>query len=194
MYYDVKALSKNIKPIIIVLAISFCLLPVRCLQAADVNVLVQQLKNEDLLIRLNTIMALGETRDARAVEPLISTLKDESCVCTAANSLVKIGNPAVEPLIAALKDDKPIVRRNAAKALGEIKDVSAVKPLIFALKDKDLTVRWNAAKALGEIKDASAVEPLIEAQKDESPIVRKNAVMALRDMGKTEAVIADILY
>jgi len=194
MYYGVKVLSKNIKLIIIVLAISFCLFPVRYLQAADVNDLVQQLKNEDLLIRLNAIMALGETRDARAVEPLISTLRDESCACTAATSLVKIGKPAVEPLIAALKDEKPIVRRNAAMALGGIKDVSAVKPLIFALKDKDLTVRWNAAKALGEIKDASAVEPLIEAQKDESPIVRKNAAMALRDMGKSEAVIADILY
>jgi len=39
-----------------------------------------------------------------------------------------------------LKDDKIGVRRNAAKALGEIEDPRVVEPLCDALKHKDLAV------------------------------------------------------
>jgi len=193
MYSKDKILNKSVKLIIAALCISFSLLFIGYLQAADVDTLIQKLKDEDLIVRLHTVKALGESKDASAVKPLIDALGDKDCGCTASNALVTIGKPAVDSLIVALKDENPIVRRNATMVLGEIKDASAVKPLIFSLKDKDLTVRWNAAKALGKIKDANAVEPLIDALKDECPIVRKNAAIALRDMGKSGALIADIL-
>jgi HEAT repeat protein len=172
---------------------SLCLFPIAYLQADEVTVLTQTLNHEDLIIRLSAIKALGEIKDARAVKPLIAALRDESCGCTAANALVKIGKPAVEPLIAALMDKDLIVRRNAVMALGGIKDASAVEPLIAALKDKDLIVRRNAVTALGQIKDAGAVEPLIAALKDESPIVRGNAATALgqiKDASAVEPLIA----
>ena len=69
----------------------------------------------------------------------------------------------VEGLIRALKDSDEGVRREAAKALGEIGDSRAVEPLIEALKDRNEDVQKNAAYALGEIGDSRAVEPLIEA-------------------------------
>jgi HEAT repeat protein len=194
MHQKNKAMSKSCKIAMIILVISFCLLPIGYLQAANFDELVQQVKSEDLIVRLHATKALGETRDARAVEPLIANLKDEKCGCTSANALVKIGKPAVEPLITALKDENPIVRRNAAVALGKIKDASAVNPLITALKDENPIVRRNAAVALGEIKDTSAAEPLTAALKDESPIVRKKAATALKEMGKPETAVVDILY
>ena len=75
-----------------------------------------------------------------------------------------IGKPAVEPLLAALRDKDEDVRKNAALALGYIKDPRAVEPLLAALKDKDKEVRGIAALSLGEIKDprASAVDNCIK--------------------------------
>ena len=194
MYCKDKVFNKSVKFMMIVLFVSFFLLSAGHLQAADVDTLVQDLKDNDLIVRLHAAKALGEAKDARAVEPLIAALGDKGCGHTAANALAKIGKPAVEPLIVALKNENPFVRRNAAEALGEIKDSSAVKPLINALKDNDLIVRRNAAKALGKIKDSSAEEPLTSALKDESPAVRRNAAIALREMGKPEAIVVDILY
>jgi HEAT repeat protein len=71
-----------------------------------------------------------------------------------------------DDLIIQLKDPKAEVRRNAAKALGEIGEAKAVEPLMAALKDPDFLVRENAVIALGEIGDVKAVEPLVAAVKD----------------------------
>ena len=56
-------------------------------------------------------------------------------------------------LIVVLQDQRkdPEVRKNAAEALGKIKDPRAVEPLITTLKDKDSEVRWHAAEALEKI-------------------------------------------
>jgi len=178
------------------MVLSLCLFPLSYVQADDVTSLIQKLNNDDLLIRLNAIKALGDARDARAVEPLVAALGDKNCGCAASNALVKIGNTSVEPLIAALKDENMIARRNAAKALGEIKDPRAVKPLITTLKDEDATVRWQAVKALGEIKDPRAVEPLVSTLKDDNTIVRWHAAKALENIGdpSVKPLIVDILY
>jgi HEAT repeat protein len=191
---DYKVRSKSVKITMIMLVIPFCLLFIGYLQAANIDDLTQQLKQEDVIVRLHAIKALGETKDARAVEPLIVVLKDSKCGLQAANALAKIGNHSVGHLITALKDESPIARRNAAMALGKIKDTSAVNPLIASLKDDNPIVRRNAARALGEINDSSAVEPLTAALKDNSPIVRRNAALALKEMGSSETVVADILH
>src|SRR4030042_6197793 len=105
--------------------LSLCLFHPVFLQADEVTVLIEKLNHEDLIVRLSAAKALGEIKDARAVKPLIATLKDERCGSTAANAMVKIGKPAVEPLMNALRDKKALVRRNAAIALGKIKDIQA---------------------------------------------------------------------
>jgi HEAT repeat protein len=188
MKYGAKALGKFFKTTVIISIFSLYLFPVMYLQADEVTILTQALNHEDLIVRLSAIKTLGEIRDARTVEPLIATLKDESCGCTAANALVKIGKPAVEPLIAALKDKSPIVRRNAVIALGQIKDANAVEPLIATLKDEDLIVRRNTATALGQIRNPRAAEPLIASIKDKSSIVRRDAAMALGQIKDVRAV------
>ena len=188
-----KGLIGNFKIAMIVLVVSFCLFPVGYLQAANVDELIQQVNQSDVIARLHAVKALGETKDARAVNPLIAVLKDDKCGLQAANALAKIGQSSVAPLCAALKADSPVARRNAALALGKIKDSSAVRPLIAALNDENPIVRRNAAKALGEIHDNSAVEPLTAALKDDSPVVRRNAALALKGMKSSDTVVVDIL-
>jgi HEAT repeat protein len=188
MKYVVKTLRKFVRTTVIVSIFSLYLFPVMYLQADEVAILSQALNHEDLIVRLSAIKALGELRDVSAVRSLIAVLRDESCGCTAANALVKIGKPSVEPLIMALKDKSPIVRRNVLKALGGIGNPNAVKPLIDALKDEDFIVRGNAATALGQIKDANAVQALIDALGDKSPIVRRNAAIALGQIKDVRSV------
>src|SRR4030043_937832 len=153
-------LNKKVSLIMIVIGVSICVLQIGYLKAPNVDELIQQMNQDNTVTRLHAIKALGEAKDASAVDPLIAGLKDEKCGIMAANALAKIGQPSVAPLFAALKDGSPIARRNAAVALGKIKDSSAVKPLIAALNDENPIVRRDAAKALGEIRDNSAVEPL----------------------------------
>jgi hypothetical protein len=103
---------------------------------------------------------------------------------------VKIGRPAVRPLIYELKDHDPLVRSNAVKALGAIKDPRAVEPLIKVLNDKDPLIQRQATQALGRINDLRAVQPLIIVLGDKSrkPHVRMSAAQALGLLGDPSAV------
>ncbi|MCJ7727338.1 MAG: HEAT repeat domain-containing protein, partial [Methanoregula sp.] len=58
---------------------------------------------------------------------------------------------AVEPLIKSLKDKDRRVREQAAVALGEIGDERAVEPLLWALKDENDGVREQAKEAIGKL-------------------------------------------
>ena len=194
MDYKKNLMNKGAKLTMVVLVISFCLLFVGYLQAADIDKLVQQLNDGDLIVRLHAIKALGDMKDASTVESLISNLKDDKCGCTAANALAEIGKPSVEPLITALRSESPIARKNAAIALGKINDASSVKSLIITLKDEDPLVRGSAATALGRINDTVAVDPLMIALKDENSVVRRDAAAALKEMGSSETLVADILH
>ena len=104
----------------------------------------------------------------------------------------RIGKPAVKPLIANLKDNDPLVRSNAVKALGIIKDPRAVEPLIAVLNDKVPLIQRQAVKALGRIQDLRAVQPLIGVlgDREKKPHVRMSAAEALGKIGDTSAVEA----
>jgi HEAT repeat protein len=94
----------------------------------------------------------------------------------------------VEGLIKALGNKDYAVRRQAAHALGGIKDARAVEPLADALKDKEPSVRESVAEALREMGDARAVEALIAALTDSSEMVRSHAAAALGRIGDARAV------
>jgi HEAT repeat protein len=140
--------------------------------------------------RKKVAWALGEFGDARAVEALITVLKEEKDILggDAAWALGKIKDArAVEPLVAVLNDGTSI-GWSAAWALGEIGDARAVEPLITALEEGKEIVRGDAARALGEIGDTRAVELLIAALRDESKYVRKRAAIALGEIKDPRAV------
>src|SRR4030067_1089281 len=125
MYCKDKVLNKSVKFMMIVLFISFFWLSAGHLQAADVDTLVQDLKDNDLIVRLHGAKALGGEKDARPGE----ALKDDDLIVrrNAAKALGKIKDAsAEEPLTSALKDESPAVRRNAAIALREMGKPEAV--------------------------------------------------------------------
>ena len=141
---------------------------------------------------------------------------------------IEFGRPNVDELASTRNVDGLIqalrykndweVRRNAAMALGKIKDERAVQPLEYALVDKaeyvrgsavralakmgradpavlkhslsdeSVFVRWETTRALGESGDPQAVEPLLEALDDERVYVRRGAAWALGEIGDARAV------
>jgi HEAT repeat protein len=139
--------------------------------------------------RIEAAGALGRIKDARAVAPLITGLKDEnpSVRSGAAGALISIGSPAVDPLIAVLKDEYWADRTGAAGAL-EMIGPPAVDLLITALKNEDWTVRTGAAGVLGKIMNDRAAEPLITALKDENLEIIAGAYSFYIQRGAPEAV------
>ena len=155
--------------------------------------LIDELKNDDALVRRQAAQALGEIKDPRAVKPLIGLLQDKDPLIRrhTVNALGKIGDPrGASPLVAILKDEteQSHVRMTAAQALGRIGEERAVEPLIAALNDNHWTVRSSAAQALGRIGDLRAVYPLVYALQDEDPSVRGHAADALGDIRDIRAV------
>ena len=140
--------------------------------------------------RAEVVGFLGQSKDPRAVDPLIAVLKDAdedgNLRTLAVDALGQIADPrAAEPLASDLKyaENQAHTRGTSIKvgrncwintsipfsfrshvvdALGKIKDPRAAEALILTLKDKDL--QSKAADALHNI-GAPAVEPLIAALK-----------------------------
>jgi HEAT repeat protein len=109
------------------------------------------LYHKDGQVRKQAAIALGQIGGTHAIEALVEAIRDSWVREAAVVALVKIGAPAVEALSLSLNDNLSLVRINAAKALGQIKDERAIDPLITLLKDTDLGVRIEAAQALEKL-------------------------------------------
>ena len=139
------------------------------------------------------LVCYREHFSAANTEPEFEGLKEPSPGEAAVQALISLGEPSVETLLVALKDSQWRTRKNAAWALGQIRDRRALDPLIAALKDEAWQVRAYSAVALGEHGDKSATEPLIIALKDAQPAVRwfaANALGQTRDSRAVEPLIA----
>ncbi|MEO0867950.1 MAG: HEAT repeat domain-containing protein, partial [Cyanobacteria bacterium J06642_11] len=104
----------------------------------------------------------------------------------AARAFYKIQEPrAIPRLIELLNDDSPLVRVNAAYALGRNPSETAVDALINQLThDSHGYVRKAVVWALGNCKNEKAVAPLVEAVENDMSVVRLWAASALGQMGK----------
>jgi HEAT repeat protein len=120
------------------------------------------LTDHDWFVRATAANALGQIKDAKAVEGLINILSDEEWFVRerAAEALSKIGEPAVEPLIDALKNGNGLVRERAAEILGKIGSIKSLIPLQEAFNDKELYVRARAVLAFELIKAKNAKSKL----------------------------------
>lgn len=161
------------------------------IQENSVEALIKQLENRASTKEwLDTIRLLGESRNPRAVEPLVALLPNfhGQYLHVPVGALANIGEPAVEPLIELLNHKDRWARTGAAIALGKIGDKRAVEPLINVLQDSERNVRWYAAESLGMIGDKRAVLPLIKALNDSDVTVSKHAAEALGNLGDSRAV------
>lgn len=86
----------------------------------------------------------------------------------------------LETMVANLKSPDVLVRRKAAKELGERRFREASGPLAEAARtDSDAEVRSAAVESVGRIKDFEAIPAVIEVLKDTAPPVRRSAIRAL---------------
>ncbi len=123
---------------------------------STVKDLLRSLKNEkDDDVCKYIVLALGETRDKQALNPLLELLERpkvefKACIATA---LGKIGSKnAVDPLISCLKDENEHLRRCSAFALGMIGDKKALLNLkIMSEVDVSKDARKAAKDALDKI-------------------------------------------
>jgi HEAT repeat protein len=132
-------------------------------------------------------------RDAAAAIPEVSAVLPEPGVTAeAALALSFMGRDAFKPLHDALSSQDPMVRREALRSIGKLKDRASldaeeVLPLLVAgLKDGDEGVRAVAATYLGIIHQApdTAVPALIEGLSDPDPEVRRASAAALGEFGE----------
>lgn len=174
---------------------------------------LEALKDQDLRIREQAAKILFEMqiKDERSIEPLIMMLKENDLYKYneiykfeegIAEKLLKlIGKPAHKPLIKALNSDYLIIRKNAAKILGDL-NISSGNEILALLKKFNIeefctsnnitNLQINNMQyyihMFGLLKDSLAVKDLILALKCMS--IQKNyelmeaVVDALSNIGK----------
>lgn len=138
----------------------------------------------------NAAKALGELKDARAVEPLIAALKKRKGFGDLEMAIVvalgQIGDKrAVEPLVSVLKSGFVFDEQAVGYALGGLADRDVVQRVIDGVKREE--IRQFALVGLAEGAAASGndrvVEPLIDAVEEKGMVslttARQEAVRAL---------------
>jgi cyclophilin family peptidyl-prolyl cis-trans isomerase/HEAT repeat protein len=134
---------------------------VKTLQSTTVT-----LSSENKLIAPMALTALLRIKQPSTVDAIAAQLRspDADLRWQAANALARIrdGIAVATPLLLPLLEDKePLVRANAARALGVAKAPQAIDQLLKLLSDKDERVVASSIIALGAIGDARVVEALI---------------------------------
>jgi HEAT repeat protein len=152
--------------------------------------LVACLKDEDDGVRWMSASALGEMRDARAVDPLIDTLTDTDPFIRSAavTSHCQIGNiRAIDALAVSMSDPDISVRIDAINALGSLVKGELFAPLVAALDDPFIAVRRAAMSALARCGGPASVDLLLARIEDPNPCIRIEALMSL-------SMVADVSF
>ena len=139
----------------------------------NINKLIKQLTHEDEDAREEAILALGELRDERAVEPLIKVVNQDT-IANRTYAIIALSDiadhRAIETLIYCLMDNEVEIRLAASRALGKFASPQAISALLISLKkDPNISVKSRAALSLGAIGSELAVEDLMEESKIEHP-------------------------
>ncbi len=132
---------------------------------------------------------------APAIDEVAEQLADPTLTAEAAVALSFMGRGAFDPLREAAASDDPLVRREALRSIGKLKEraklrASDVVPLLInGATDTDAGVRTVAVTYLGIIHEggADAVDALIIGLRDPEVDVRRSAATALGSFGEEAA-------
>ncbi len=128
-------------------------------------------------------------RDKGSIETLVNTLSSlkDTAREGARHALVAMGKEVVPSLIEALKSKNSLMRWEAAKALGEIRDPESAPAMVEALEDDEFDVRWLAAEGLIEM-NVKGLKPLLQAlvSRGDSFRLREGAHHVFHDLAKGE--------
>jgi len=135
--------------------------------------------------------ALGETRDPRAIRPLIESLKDESWVVrnAGATSLKQLSSLAVLPLIKVLMSQNEDLRFWSQKIIQDIGNAEVEQFIDVLQNSEESEMRYFAAYGLSIIKSKKAIEPLISSLlNDSDDWVKKYSATALGAIGDKRVI------
>jgi HEAT repeat protein len=132
---------------------------------------------------------------APTIPEVAEQLPDPTLTAEAAVALSFMGRGAFAPLRDAFVSDDPVVRREALRSIGKLKDrapldARVVVPLLIkGVSDSDPGVRTVAVTYLGIIHEggAEAVAALVTALGDQEVDVRRSAASALGSFGADAA-------
>ncbi len=136
----------------------------------DVEGAIGLLQSPDVQVRQMVAYLLGQTRDPRAIEPLIDALQDEHIGVrgAAANALGTIGDQSAVPYLKPLlKHPNPQLVVWAAFALTRLGH-DRFNLLVQALKNLEVDVRRSAVLAMQQLGDKRAIEPLLTVCYDDA--------------------------
>ncbi len=136
-------------------------------------------------LRSNTITFEAALRDVRSS-------KHDRTRAQAAHALGDVTSPedrarAVPALVAALTDGHPVVRTEAALALGELGSEDALEPLAERIDDPTPVVRQSALIALGRLGNGKSFAAVAQALREGPPDVRFQAATSLVEIDPERA-------
>ncbi len=151
-----------------------------------VNPLIMALKDNDAYVRKDAVKFLSGLDDPRKKDLFLAMLEDRSqmVIQELVSAMKKIKGQLFDELVQLLEDQNPVIKRNAAYALGFFQDTAAVPPLILLLSSQNSTIRKVACNSLGELGDRRAVNALITSLSDPVEEVCLAASEALSRIGK----------
>jgi hypothetical protein len=162
-----------------------------CPQSLDL--LIAFLKSDEASTSRAAAECLGETKDRRAVEPLVQAILsgdgEVHLVLYERDALRKINDPHTADLLLNALNFKE-TRWIAAYSLGDLQITRGVGPLLALLESGDQQDRRDAAIALGPMKDARAIDALCAALQRDDEVLRRHAARSLGTIGDTRALTA----
>jgi hypothetical protein len=134
--------------------------------------------------RLDAVRVLAGTGDVGAVGDLSRVLVEDRDPVVRARAVIALGGlgtlRAARPLMAALDDPSPLVRMQAARALGRTDPDAAVPELgVVLVNDPDPGVRRVAARTLRRVGSSKAHAALASAAGESDGPVRREITEAL---------------
>ena len=148
--------------------------------AAVVELLVEQLRAEDLETRQAAAVALGRIGHRQATPALVAALADPELALPAANALARIGDRAAfDALMGLVAAPDIAVRQAAIAALNSIGHPDMPGRIAPLLGDVDPIVRESAVRIAGYFGYPQALEPMLARVRDEHDRVRAAAVETL---------------
>lgn len=136
-----------------------------------IDSLIEDLKNEDSIVKQQAIKALAGIEDIRKIDPLIEALKDndQRVRKEVANTLMETTNRrALESLVEQSQtDESASVKGHIAVGITQkIKGIKAARNIFKGMKSRDERIRNLAYMAFYNQGDKQALESLIQAMKD----------------------------
>ncbi len=157
---------------------------------ADKEWIVRNQAVTELKDKIQEIIELKDVTHTRILIKLLS-LENEEIIKLVIQGFCELGEESVNILLDGLYYLSPVLRKNAARALGELISFRAVDPLINIIIDEEWEVRESVVKALGQIGDRRAIEPLVNSLFDNVEKVQKQAMESLLKFGtlSTESLL-----